>query len=133
MPIQRQLVDMQNKPLVDWSVYGYPNVRELRPSMTMNSMAGVHTNEQGAFSGNYPETYPPAFWKVSQRIWTTKYEFDNHNYAAKVISRNPLVLQVDTTKELNAFDDECILIDPEAPVSPGPSVSPWPNCRAQCR
>jgi hypothetical protein len=116
--IQGQVVNLKNERLIDWSVYGYPNIPGFTQSGTMNSMAGVHTDKEGNFSGSYRQTYPPAFWKVSQRVWKTKYEFDDHKYAARVISRKPLVLQVDTTKELSGDGDESIPIDPEAPVSP---------------
>ena len=114
--IKGRVVDMQNEPLVDWSVYGFPNIPDIRQDATMNSMAGVHTDKQGNFSGSYPQTYPPAYWKVSHRVWKTKYEFDDLDYAGKVISRDPLILQVDTAKEL--VHGDIISIDPEAPVSP---------------
>ena len=114
--IKGNVVDMQNQPLVDWSVYGFPNIPEFRQDATMNSMGGVHTDKEGNFNGSYPQMYPPAYWKVSHRVWKTKYEFDDLNYAALVISREPLILQVDTSKEVDHNDD--IPIDPAAPVSP---------------
>ncbi|QDU11483.1 M56 family metallopeptidase [Gimesia aquarii] len=99
VPIAGRVVDLKNQPLVNWTVYGYPKVPNFTQSETMNSMAGVFTINDGAFKGSYPQTYPPAYWKVSHRVWKTKYEFDDLKYAAKVISHEPFILQVDTSKE----------------------------------
>ncbi|MFK7777780.1 MAG: hypothetical protein QM501_06610, partial [Gimesia sp.] len=97
--ITGQVVDLENQPLVKWSVYGFPKIPNFSQWETMNSMAGVDTDKKGIFKGTYPETYPPAYWKVSHRVWKTKYEFDDLKYAAKVISHLPFILQVDTSKQ----------------------------------
>ncbi|QDT98840.1 M56 family metallopeptidase [Gimesia aquarii] len=99
VPITGQVVDLKNERLIGWSVYGFPKIPGFTQSETMNSMAGVETDKKGTFKGSYPETYPPAYWRVSHRVWKTRYEWDNPNYAAKVISHEPFVLQVDTSKE----------------------------------
>jgi len=102
LPIQGQLMDQNDKPLAayDWMVFGYPEIPGEREGFVMNSMAGVQTDKTGQFEGRYPETYPPVRWKVSHRVWKTKYDFDDIKYAAKVVTRDPLVLQVDTTTPL---------------------------------
>lgn len=100
VPIQGKLID-QNKAVVEgWKVYGYPEVPGFEPSSTMNSFAGVHTMKDGHFEGTYPQSYPPVRWKVSHRVWKTKYEFDDIKYRAEVVQKSPLILQVDTTKPL---------------------------------
>lgn len=123
--IAGRVVDLKNQPLVDWSVYGYPKIPDFTQSETMNSMAGVQTNKKGAFKGSYPQTYPPAYWKVSHRIWKTKYEFDDLKYAAKVISHEPFILQVDTSKEWQYGEqipyDTVPLQEPVAPTENGNS------------
>ncbi|MDF1743648.1 MAG: M56 family metallopeptidase [Gimesia sp.] len=97
--ITGQVVDLKNQPLVKWSVYGFPKIPNFTQWETMNSMAGVNTDKKGIFKGRYPETYPPAFWLVSHRVWKTKYKFNDFKYAAIVISHKPFILQVDTSKE----------------------------------
>lgn len=104
VPITGHVVDLKNQPLIGWIVYGFPKIPGFTQSETMNSMAGVQTDKMGAFKGSYPETYPPAYWRVSHQVWKTKYEWDNPNYAAKVISHEPFVLQVDTSKEWQQGD-----------------------------
>ena len=37
----------------------------------------------------------PKFWKVSFRDWSDKYHFEDRKYEAKIISKDPLLLQVD--------------------------------------
>lgn len=66
----------------------------------MNSMAGVETDKEGHFEGTYPEPYPPVHWKVSHRVWKTKYEFDDIKFSANLIQKEPLILKVDTSKPL---------------------------------
>ena len=102
LPIQGTLIDQNEQPLIafDWMVYGYPAIPGEEDGFVMNSMAGVQTDKTGHFDGTYPETYPPVRWKVSHRVWKTKYEFDDLKYAAKVVTRDPLVLRVDTTTPL---------------------------------
>ena len=102
LPIQGKLIDQNDQPLgaFDWMVYGYPAIPGKDDGFVMNSMAGVQTDKTGHFDGTYPETYPPVRWSVSHRIWKTKYEFDDIKYAAKVVTRDPLVLRVDTTTPL---------------------------------
>ncbi|QDT43749.1 Methicillin resistance mecR1 protein [Gimesia alba] len=99
IPITGQVVDLKNQSLIGWSVYGFPKIPGFTQSETMNSMAGVRTDKKGTFKGSYPETYPPAYWKVSHRVWKTKYRFQDLRYVAKVISHKPFILQVDTSKE----------------------------------
>ncbi len=85
-----QLVDQDGQPLVDWSVYGYPDVPQ-RPTMWGRSCFGGTTSDgEGKFSGLYPSTFPPAVWKVSHRGHL------RNTYQAKIISQTPLILQVDT-------------------------------------
>jgi|GEM_PF-1628677 len=102
LPIQGNLVDQNDQPLVafDWKVYGYPEIPGEEDGFVMNSMAGVQTDKTGHFDGTYPETYPPVHWKARHRVWKTKYEFDDIKYAAKVVTRDPLLLRVDTTTPL---------------------------------
>jgi uncharacterized protein (TIGR03067 family) len=85
-----QLVDQDGQPLVDWSVYGYPDVPR-KPTGSVRSCFGKTTSDgDGKFSGLYPSTFPPVVWKVSHRgDW-------RNTYQAKVISQDPLILQVDT-------------------------------------
>lgn len=126
VPIAGRVVDLKNQPLVNWTVYGYPKIPNFTQSETMNSMAGVFTINDGAFKGSYPETYPPAYWKVSHRVWKTKYEFDDLKYAAKVISHEPFILQVDTSKEWQYGEqipyDTVPLQQPVAPTENGNST-----------
>jgi S1-C subfamily serine protease/beta-lactamase regulating signal transducer with metallopeptidase domain/protocatechuate 3,4-dioxygenase beta subunit len=104
-PIQGQLIDQNKAPIEDWTVFGFPEVPGFEPSATMNSMAGVETNSQGQFLGTYPVSYPPVRWKVSHRIWKTNFEFDDIEYRAEVIQKEPLILQVDTTKPIQDEDE----------------------------
>ncbi|MCA8995547.1 MAG: carboxypeptidase regulatory-like domain-containing protein [Planctomycetaceae bacterium] len=112
VPVRGRLVDKDNKPVEGWSIYGYPLVPGFTQFETMNSVPGVTTLHKGRFESRYPETYPPRYWKASERVWKTQYEFEDIEYAATVISHNPLVLQVDGKRPLN--DDE------EIPVAPLP-------------
>lgn len=111
LPIEGKLVDLDNQPLTEWRVYGFPKVPGFTLSETMNSMAGVRTDKKGIFKGTYPQTYPPAYWRVSHRVWKNEFEFKDFRYAAKVISHDPFILQVDTSKEWK--DGDPLPYDPE--------------------
>ncbi len=102
LPVKGKLVDQNDQPLADddWSVYGYPEIPGEEDRFVMNSVPGVETDKTGHFDGTYPEPYPPVRWKVSHRVWQTKYEFDDIEYAAEVVTRDPLLLRVDTTKPM---------------------------------
>jgi beta-lactamase regulating signal transducer with metallopeptidase domain len=108
LPIVGTLVDQNDKPLADddWSVYGYPEIPGEEERFVMNSMAGVETNQEGRFEGSYPEPYPPVRWKVSHRVWKTKYEFDDIKFRVDIAQESPLILRVDTTKPLSGNDRE---------------------------
>jgi beta-lactamase regulating signal transducer with metallopeptidase domain len=94
--VKGRLVDMRNHPLADWNVYGYPQVLGLSEFLTMSSvLVRGPTDPDGTFTGSYPETYPPAAWKASRCNWKTPYESDDDMFAAKIISHEPLILQVD--------------------------------------
>lgn len=89
--IQGTLVDKNERPLDDWTVYGYPELED----NVMNSFAGVETDSRGAFAGRVPETVVPKLWKVYFRTRTDAYSIKDTKYTAKIISNHPLVLQVD--------------------------------------
>ena len=108
LPIVGTLVDQDDKPLEDddWSVYGYPEIPGEEERFVMNSMAGVQTDKEGRFEGSYPEPYPPVRWKVSHRVWKTKYEFDDIKFRVDIAQESPLILRVDTTKPISGNDRE---------------------------
>ena len=89
----------------------------------MNSMAGVSTNQEGVFKGRYPQTYPPAYWKVSHRVWETKYKFKDMRYVARVISHKPFILQIDTSKVWTEGEP--------IPYDPIPLSEPVPATKAE--
>lgn len=100
--VRGKLVDQTGKPVVDWTVYGFPghweeqyNGQKEPKSFVMNSFAGVSTNEKGEFEGTAPISYPPERWRLSHRVWPTKFDFEDHAYIPKIRSRDPLVLEVD--------------------------------------
>ncbi|MBX3441818.1 MAG: carboxypeptidase regulatory-like domain-containing protein [Planctomyces sp.] len=93
------LVDQAGQPLSDWVVYGYPDLPGVpRESWRMNSFAGVHSDRQGRFEGQAPNTHRPAYWRVSHRDWPSPYRFDDQRWDATIQSENPLVLQVDLSR-----------------------------------
>ncbi|QDS98696.1 M56 family metallopeptidase [Adhaeretor mobilis] len=99
-----KLVDRTGKPLVGWSVSGFPG-----RDAVMNSFAGVHTNQDGKFSGLVPETVPPTVWQASFRDWSDEYDFEDIEYEPKVISENPLVLRVNVDGQPGARADKARL------------------------
>ena len=91
-----QLVDQDGQPLVNWSVFGYPEIPGEQTEYVTNSFGGTTSDGDGKFSSLYPSTFPPAIWKVSHKDWPTPYESNDRKWIAKVISQEPLILQVDT-------------------------------------
>lgn len=104
--IAGKLVDKNDRPLNGWSVYGYPSDAK----DVMNSFPGVDIRRDGKFEGYVPKTQVPTIWKVSCREWTNEYNFEDQKYTPKIVSENPLVLQVDvdgrTKEEQKAERDE---------------------------
>lgn len=96
------LVDKNEQPLDDWSVYGYPELED----NVMNSFPGVHTNARGEFAGRVPEGLFPKLWKVSFRTRPDEFSFKDTKYTPKVIRKNPLVLQVDVDGQPAARGDD---------------------------
>lgn len=91
-----KLVDADGRPLSGWSIYGYPDIPGLgtpREDFRMNCVS-ADTNRDGEFDDRYPHTFPPKFWAASHRDWPNPYEFNDKKWDAKVISENPLVLQI---------------------------------------
>ncbi|MCO6047613.1 carboxypeptidase regulatory-like domain-containing protein [Aeoliella sp. ICT_H6.2] len=111
--IEGTLVDQNNLPLDDWSVYGYPTDGDI----SMNSFAGVDTRNGGKFAGYVPETQLPTVWKVSFREWTNEFSFEDKKYTPEIVSKDPLVLQVDvdgqTKEQREAKDVEEISVSEE--------------------
>ncbi len=95
--VNGQLVDKNDRPLGGWVVYGYPDL----DNNAMNSFAGVHTNQNGEFSGHVAETLIPKLWKVSFRDWSDVYDFEDKDYFPKITSEQPLVLKVDVDGRAN--------------------------------
>jgi uncharacterized protein (TIGR03067 family) len=91
-----QLVDQDGRPLVNWSVFGYPEIPGELPELVTNCFGGTTSDGDGKFSSLYPSTFPPVVWKVSHRDWPTPHESNDRKWIAKVISQEPLILQVDT-------------------------------------
>ena len=91
-----QLVDQAGQPLVNWSVFGYPAIPGELPELVTNCFGGTTSDGEGKFSSLYPSTFPPVVWKVSHKDWPTPYESNDRKWIAKVISQEPLILQVDT-------------------------------------
>jgi hypothetical protein len=80
-------------------VYGFPDLpNKPRNEFRMNCFGGVQTNSKGAFEGEFPSTFPPAYWTVSHRDWPTPYKFDDNKWDAEILSADPFVLQVDVRK-----------------------------------
>ncbi len=94
--ISGKLVDLNHQPLRgrEWTVCGFPDISGKDYHGVLNSFAGTPTDKEGRFSGSYPRTYPPVHWTVSHRRWPTPYQFVDDTLDAKVISRNPLIMQV---------------------------------------
>ncbi|HVU86364.1 MAG TPA: carboxypeptidase-like regulatory domain-containing protein [Pirellulales bacterium] len=98
--VSGKLIDKNGKPLAkDWTVFGFPRVVDadgkVQPDeMTMNSFSGVNTDREGRFSGNVPKTYPPVRWRASWRE-PKQIQVRDVNYEPKVVSQDPLVLQVE--------------------------------------
>ncbi len=91
-----QLVGQDGRPLVNWSVFGYPEIPGELPELVTNCFGGTTSDGEGKFSSLYPSIFPPAIWKVSHKDWPTPYESTERKWIAKVISQEPLILQVDT-------------------------------------
>ena len=111
--VRGKVVDQAGKPLVDWTVYGFPghweeqyNGQKEPKSFVMNSFAGVSTDEKGEFHGTTPISYPPERWRLSHRTWPTKFDFEDHAYIPKIRSRDPLILEVDLMAGPVADNDE---------------------------
>ena len=90
-----RLVNLDNEPLGnnEWYVIGYPDIPGKDFHKIDNSFPGVHPDKEGGFSGWYPRTYPAVHWTVVHVHWPTPYKWANDKFDAKVISRDPLVLQ----------------------------------------
>ncbi len=91
-----QLVDQNGSPLVNWNVFGFPEIQDQPSDTVMNSFGGTTSDGEGRFSGLYPSTFPPAVWKVSHKDWPPSHESNDRKWIAKVISQEPLILQVNT-------------------------------------
>ncbi len=91
-----QLVDQDGRPLVNWSVFGYPDIPGKSTEYVTNCFGGTTSDGEGKFSSLYPSTFPPAVWKVRNKDWPSPYESDNRKWIAKLISEEPLILWVDT-------------------------------------
>ncbi|WP_166831122.1 M56 family metallopeptidase [Thalassoroseus pseudoceratinae] len=75
-------------PAVDWSAYGHSI------SWDDVGVGGVHTDRNGEFTWTYPVGYPPRLFEVSNRKWLTEHNFEDNKAYPKIVSKNPLVLQV---------------------------------------
>jgi uncharacterized protein (TIGR03067 family) len=91
-----QLVDQDGQPLVNWRVFGYPEIPGKPTEYVTNCFGGTTSDGDGRFSSLYPSTFPPAVWRVSHQDWPSPYESNDRKWIAKVISEEPFVLQVDT-------------------------------------
>ncbi len=91
-----QLVDQDGQPLMNWRVFGYPEIPGKPTEYVTNCFGGTTSDGDGKFSSLYPSTFPPAIWKVSHQDWPTPHESNEREWIAKVISEKPLILQVDT-------------------------------------
>ncbi len=98
--VSGRLIDKNGKPLAqDWMVFGYPHVVDRAGNaqpldMTMNSFSGANTDREGRFSGMVPKTYPPVHWRVSWRE-PNQIQVRAVRYEPKVVSQDPLVLQIE--------------------------------------
>jgi uncharacterized protein (TIGR03067 family) len=90
-----QLVNQDGQPLVNWSIFGYPEIPGKATEYVINCFGGTSSDGEGKFSSLYPSTFPPAVWKVSHRDWPTPYKSNDRKWIAKVISQEPFILQVD--------------------------------------
>lgn len=93
-----RLVDTAGNALEGWSIYGYPEIPG-KPQDLVTSCLVANTFEgNGKFSGRYPSTLPPVVWKATLEKWRTPYESVDQKFMARVISTEPLVLEVDVRR-----------------------------------
>jgi|GEM_PF-2668446 len=96
--VSGRLVDTAGKPLEGWSIYGYPEIPGKPQELVSSCLSANSFEGNGKFSGRYPSTLPPVVWKATHEKWRTPYESIDQKFAARVISKDPLVLEVDTRR-----------------------------------
>jgi hypothetical protein len=99
-----KLIDADGKPLEGWSIHGYPVIPG-KPQDLVSSCLVANTFEgNGHFSGRYPSTLPPVIWEATHEKWRTPYDSVDQKFTARVISKEPLVLEVDTGRARRGRD-----------------------------
>lgn len=75
-------------PAEDWIARGHP------VSWNDGGVGAVNTNKDGEFTWTFPDGYPPRLYQVSNREWMNEHHFEDRYVIPKVISKDPLVLQI---------------------------------------
>ncbi|GAA4453133.1 M56 family metallopeptidase [Novipirellula rosea] len=75
-------------PADDWSVNGHP------VSWDDLGLGAVRTGKDGSFTLTHPTGYPPRFFSSSNRQWMTEHDFTDRYVKPKLISSDPLVLEI---------------------------------------
>ncbi len=55
---------------------------------------GVPGNDKGEYTIRYPQGYPPRLFEAKNARWLSDYNYETDSLRAKVISRDPLRLEI---------------------------------------
>jgi hypothetical protein len=75
-------------PAANWTVYGHPI------SWEDVGVGGVQTDRNVGFTLTFPIGYPPRLYNASNREWMTEHNFTDNYVRPKLVSREPLVLEI---------------------------------------